>query len=56
MKKFKVTERWYRTYEIEAESFEDAKAKACDEIFEGEEFFDDIAYITDEAGHEQIYS
>jgi len=54
--KYKVYERFYRTYEIEADSFEDAKEKCCDEIFEGEEFFDQIAFIQDENGNEQIYS
>lgn len=56
MPKFEITERWYRTYVIEAESFENAKAIACDKLYEGDEFFDDIAYIRDETGNEQIYS
>lgn len=54
--KFIITERIYRRYEIEAASFEDAKAIALDETRDGEETFDDIAYITDENGNEHIYS
>ena len=56
MTKYIVTERYYRRFEIEAASFEDAKAQAIDETHDGDEVFDGIAYITDEHGNEQIYS
>lgn len=54
--KFIVHERFYKTYEVEADSFEDAKQKAIDNTYVGEFVFDELAYITDEKGNEQIYS
>lgn len=57
MPKFIVYERYYKIYEIEAADFEEAKDKVyCDEGHSGEFLFDDLAYITREDGHEQIYS
>jgi hypothetical protein len=56
MPKFIVTERYYRRYEIEADSFEEAEAIADEEAHDGEEVSDGIAYITAEDGTEQIYS
>ena len=54
--KFLVTERYYKTYEIEAASFEEAKDIALTDCIEGEFIFDDLAFITAEDGKEQIYS
>jgi len=54
--KFTVMERWYKTYEVEADSFEDAKHKVFNTDNDGELIFDDLAYITAEDGTEQIYS
>lgn len=54
--KFMVTERWYKSYEVEADSFEEAKDMAYNNDNEGELDFDDVAFITAEDGKEQIYS
>lgn len=54
--KFTVMERWYKTYEVEADSFEEAKHKVFNTDNSGELMFDDLAFITDEKGNEQIYS
>jgi len=54
--KFIVTERWYQTYEIEADSFEEAKQKVYEDANDGDLVFDDLASITDEDGKEIIYS
>jgi len=54
--KFTVTERYYKTYEVEADSFEDALAQVHDYSHEGEFIYDELAIITDEDGREQIYS
>lgn len=54
--KFIIHERYYKTYEIEADSFEDAKAKVYETDNDGDYVFDDLAFITDEKGNEQIYS
>lgn len=56
MPKFIVHERYYKIYEIEAADFEEAKQKVYDEGHSGEFVFDDLAYLTREDGHEQIYS
>lgn len=56
MPKFIVHERYYKVYEIEAADFEEAKQKVYDEGHSGEFVFDDLAYLTREDGHEQIYS
>ena len=56
MPKFIVHERYYKTYEVEADTFEDAKQKAYSDDQNGEFIFDDLAYITSENGDLQIYS
>lgn len=54
--KFIVHERYYKVYEIEAKSFEDAKDKVYTDDHDGEYIFDDLAFVTCEDGTEQIYS
>jgi hypothetical protein len=52
---YSITERFYKTYEIEADSFEEAKQKAYSDDKDGDLIFDDVAFITDENGAERIY-
>jgi hypothetical protein len=52
---YSITERFYKTYEIEADSFEDAKSKAYSDDKDGDLIFDDVAFITDENGAERVY-
>jgi hypothetical protein len=55
--KFTVTERYTKSYEIEADSFDDAREKAMEGDIEGEFTYEELAFITSEDGkNTQFYS
>lgn len=55
--KYTIVERWYKSYEVEADSFEEAHEKGLNDPQEAlDHSFECICYITDETGKEVNYS